>query len=145
MRRSLARLAAPTVLALWPLSEGDLRAQERTPAPTGAEVYFISPEDGARVAGPITVRFGLRKMGIAPAGVEHEGTGHHHLIIDADPPPVDEPIASEEQYRHFGGGQSEAIITLPPGAHTLQLLLGDHNHTPHDPPVMSQRITIHVD
>lgn len=119
-------------------------ALARTPAPPGAELYFISPRDGEVVESPVTVRFGLRGMGVAPAGVEHPDTGHHHLLIDADPPPPDRPLPADERHRHFGGGQTETTIELAPGVHTLQLVLGDHAHVPHDPPVVSERITITV-
>lgn len=116
-----------------------------TPAPEGARLYFLSPADGAVVRGPVTVRFGLSGMGVAPAGVEHENTGHHHLIIDAPLPPLDEPIPTDDNHLHFGGGQTEAVIVLPPGPHTLQLLLGDWSHVPHAPPVVSERIAIVVE
>lgn len=117
---------------------------ERTPAPEGARLYFISPEDGATVKSPVTVRFGLEGMGVAPAGVAHENTGHHHLIVDGGLPPLDRPIPKDATYRHFGGGQTETSVTLTPGTHTLQLILGDHAHFPHDPPVTSERITLTV-
>lgn len=122
-------------------------AQElpRTPAPEGASVYLISPTDGEAVASPVTVRFGLRGMGVAPAGVEAQGTGHHHLLIDTEVPSAGLPIPADDNHRHFGKGQTEAIIELAPGQHTLQLLLGDHLHIPHDPPVVSERITITVE
>jgi len=96
------------------------------------------------VTNPVTVRFGLSGMGVAPAGVEKAKTGHHHLLIDAAIPDVNAPIPKDDNYRHFGGGQTEATIRLSPGQHTLQLLLGDHNHIPHNPPVMSRKITITV-
>lgn len=115
-----------------------------TPAPAGATLYFVSPQDGAEVIGPVTVRFGLTGMGVAPAGVNLEKTGHHHLIIDADLPDLDQPIPSDDHYRHFGGGQTEVTLDLAPGQHTLQLLLGDFTHIPHNPPVKSERITITV-
>lgn len=116
----------------------------RTPAPTGVELYFISPQDGATLASPVRVRFGLKGMGIAPAGIAIADTGHHHLLIDAELPPLDRPIPADAQHVHFGKGQTEAEITLAPGIHRLQLLLGDHLHMPHEPPVMSRRITISV-
>lgn len=111
---------------------------------TGPQVYFISPGHGAHVTNPIQVIFGLRGMGIAPAGTDKAGTGHHHLIIDADLPPLDENIPMDENHVHFGGGQTETTIELPPGEHTLQLLLGDMNHIPHNPPLYSNKITIIV-
>jgi Domain of unknown function (DUF4399) len=107
-------------------------------------VYFLSPENGATVTSPFTVRFGLRGMGVAPAGVTNPNTGHHHLIIDADTPPENLPIANDEQHRHFGTGQTEVELTLPAGQHTLQLVLGDALHIPHQPPVVSEKITITV-
>lgn len=116
---------------------------ESPPAPA-PEVYFISPLDGERVRSPVTVRFGLRHMGVAPAGVEFPGTGHHHLIIDAPLPRLGEPVPADDHHRHFGKGQTEASIALPPGRHTLQLLMADHLHRPHDPPVHSAVITIEV-
>ncbi len=119
-------------------------AWAQTMAPAGANLYFITPSDGETVTSPVTVRFGLSGMGVAPAGVEKENTGHHHLIIDAPLPAMNEPVPKDENYRHFGGGQTQATITLAPGRHTLRLLLGDHNHYPHKPPVMSQEITVTV-
>lgn len=116
----------------------------RSTAPADAQLYFISPQDGATVASPLTVRFGLRGMGVAPAGIAMEKTGHHHLLIDVGLPSFDRPIPSDAQHVHFGKGQTEAEIELVPGTHRLQLLLGDHLHVPHDPPVMSERITITV-
>ena len=116
----------------------------QTPAPADAKLYFVSPQDGAEISGPVTVRFGLSGMGVAPAGVNLEKTGHHHLIIDADLPALDEPVPADDNYRHFGGGQTEVTLDLAPGRHTLQLLLGDFAHIPHDPPVKSERITITV-
>lgn len=109
-----------------------------------AEAYIISPRDGETVDSPFVVRFGLRGMGVAPAGVEMPGTGHHHLIIDAPLPPAGQPIPADERHRHFGKGQTETELSLPPGEHTLQLLLGDHTHVPHDPPVSSPRVTVRV-
>ena len=116
----------------------------RSPAPANVELYFLSPKDGETVASPVTVRFGLRGMGVAPAGVAMENTGHHHLLIDADPPPFDQPVPADANHVHFGKGQTEAVVTLVPGRHKLQLLLADHLHMPHDPPVMSKPITITV-
>ena len=108
------------------------------------ELYFVTPADGAVVESPVRIVFGLRGMGVAPAGVEREGTGHHHLIIDAPLPMAGKPIPADENHRHFGGGQTETLLELPPGEHTLQLVLGDHHHIPHEPPVFSKRITITV-
>ncbi|MEJ2760909.1 MAG: DUF4399 domain-containing protein [Gammaproteobacteria bacterium] len=116
-----------------------------TPAPDNAQAYIITPRDGETVHNPVTVRFGLKNMGVAPAGVDVANTGHHHLLIDTGTPPLDRPVPSDAHHRHFGGGQTETTLELAPGTHTLQLLLGDKNHIPHDPPVMSERITIHVE
>jgi hypothetical protein len=117
----------------------------RKPAPTGAMAYIIEPADGARVTSPVRVVFGLKGIGVAPAGVERNDAGHHHLLVDA-PLPADLglPIANDEHYRHFGGGQTEVELTLAPGRHTLQMLLGDHLHIPHDPPIASSVVTIEV-
>ena len=120
-------------------------AQERTASPAGAEVYFITPKEGATVSSPVTIQFGLKGMGVAPAGVKFENSGHHHLLIDTDAPTdASMPLPTTDNVRHFGKGQTEASIELKPGKHTLQLLLGDQNHTPHNPPVVSKKITITV-
>jgi hypothetical protein len=117
----------------------------RTPAPENAEANIIWPTDGTVIhGGKFWVRMGLRNMGVSPKGVKLANTGHHHLLIDADLPPMDEQIPSDRNHLHFGAGESEARIELPPGKHTLQLLLGDHDHIPHDPPVHSKKITIIV-
>ncbi len=112
----------------------------------GTRLYIISPADGATVKSPFTVRFGLAGMGVAPAGVARERTGHHHVLIDTDPKDLDltQPLPASEKVRHFGGGQTEAQLELPPGRHTLQLVLGDENHVPFDPPLVSEKITIRV-
>jgi hypothetical protein len=133
------------VLAALALGVAAAAGLPRTPAPKDVELYIISPKDGATVKSPVTVRFGLRGMGIAPAGVPMENTGHHHLLIDAAPPPFDQPVPADANHLHFGKGQTEASVTLTPGKHTLQLLLADHLHVPHDPPVMSKPITITVE
>src|SRR5579862_2457352 len=118
-------------------------AEERTPAPAGAEAYIISPKDGAHVHAPVLVQFGLKGMGIAPAGIKFDNTGHHHLLIDSDPPAnLGAPLPATDKLVHFGKGQTETSLTLTPGKHTLQLLLADLNHIPHDPPVISKKITI---
>lgn len=113
-------------------------------APANAEVYFISPADGDEIEGDVTVVFGLRNMGVAPAGVTLDHTGHHHLLINEPEVAMDRSLPATEQIIHFGGGQTEATLSLPAGTHTLQLLLGDALHQPHDPPVMSEKITITV-
>ncbi|HEX5057094.1 MAG TPA: DUF4399 domain-containing protein [Gammaproteobacteria bacterium] len=120
-------------------------APTAAPATPAATAYIISPADGAEVTSPFVVQFGLKGMGIAPAGVEFANTGHHHLLIDvAELPPKGKPIPADETHRHFGKGQTETELSLPPGRHTLQLLLGDHLHIPQDPPVTSAKITITV-
>ena len=136
-----ALLAASPVLA------------QGTMSPEGAMVYFVSLEDGATVSSPVTVNFGLSGMGVAPAGTEKENTGHHHLLIDR--PPLGEgefgaeefelALPNDDNHKHFGGGQTEITLDLAPGQHTLQLVLGDHGHVPHDPPVVSDVITITVE
>jgi hypothetical protein len=120
-------------------------AQERTPSPAGAEVYIISPKDGAKVHAPVLVQFGLKGMGIAPAGVKFDNSGHHHLLIDTDPPTdLSAPLPATDKIVHFGKGQTETTLNLAPGKHTLQLLLADQSHIPHSPPVLSPKITITV-
>ena len=116
----------------------------RIASPVGSRVYFISPKDGATVTSPVTVRFGLSGMGIAPAGIAMENTGHHHLLIDTAPPPFDQPVPADAKHLHFGKGQTEAVVPLAPGRHRLQLLLADHLHMPHDPPVVSDPVTVTV-
>ncbi len=116
----------------------------RSPAPANAKVYFIEPKDGAEFSGPVTVKMGLVGMGVAPAGVEKKDTGHHHILVNqklADPMG---PLPADDKHRHFGAGQTETALTLAPGKHTLQLILGDHNHIPHNPLVASDVITITV-
>jgi hypothetical protein len=131
--------------ALGHSQEASAPATPRTLSPDGALVYFLSPENGATVTSPVTVRFGLRGMGVAPAGVTAPNTGHHHLLIDvADLPPDNLPIPNDANHRHFGLGQTETELTLEPGRHTLQLVLGDALHAPHQPPVRSEKITITV-
>lgn len=119
-------------------------AGARTASPKGAEVYFHYPLDDIRVPQRFTVRIGLRGMGVAPSGVAKAGTGHHHLLIDVDKVDLNQPIPSDYNHIHLGNGQTEVVLTLAPGTHTLQLLLADHAHVPHVPPVMSKKITIYV-
>jgi hypothetical protein len=129
-------------------SSAALSQTTRTPSPSGARVYFISPANGATIKGPVKVVMGLSGMGIAPAGVDIPNTGHHHLMVNA---PADLKIdmsvglPADAVHRHFGMGQTETVLTLPPGKHTLQLLLADKAHIPHNPPVMSETITITVE
>ncbi len=126
---------------------------QQTPAPEGASVYFVALEDGATVSSPVTVNFGLTGMGVAPAGTEVENTGHHHLLVNRAPfgegefgaEEVELALPNDENHRHFGGGQTEVTIDLPPGTHTLQLVVGDAGHVPHDPPIVSDVITITVE
>jgi hypothetical protein len=115
-----------------------------TPSPPGAEVYFDELKDGATIPSKLTVHFGLRNMGVAPAGADRPNSGHHHLLIDADLAPLDQPIPNDFNHLHFGGGQTETELTLKSGEHTLQLLMGDKDHIPHTPPVMSPRIKVRV-
>jgi Domain of unknown function (DUF4399) len=126
-----------------------LAQAQRTGGPSrsgpGAEVYFIDLKDGANVPAKLKLFFGLRNMGIAPAGSDRENSGHHHLLVDTELPALDKPIPNDFNHLHFGGGQTEAEITLKPGQHTLQLLMGDKDHIPHTPPVMSQRIRVRVE
>ena len=132
--------------ALFAVSCGGAIAQERTPAPSGVELYIIAPKDGAKVKGPVVVQFGLKGMGVAPAGIQMENTGHHHLFVDTElPTDLTKPIpAIDGKVIHFGKGQTETTLTLAPGKHSLQLLLGDHLHIPHNPPVESKKINITV-
>ena len=116
----------------------------RKPAPADARVYFVGLDDGSVLPQKATIRFGLVNMGVAPAGIDRPNTGHHHLLIDTKLPPLDEPIPNDFNHLHFGAGQTEAIVTLSPGRHTLQLLLGDENHVPHNPPIMSKPIRVYV-
>lgn len=112
-------------------------------SPMGAKVYIISPVDGDVVDSTVTVRFGLRGMGVSPAGMNKAKTGHHHLMVDGKKlPALDKPMGKEVM--HFGGGQTEKTIELSKGTHTLQLILGNHLHIPHNPPVISEKITITV-
>lgn len=117
---------------------------QRRPAPEGAVAYIISPSDGETVQSPFRVVFGLRGAGVAPAGIERADAGHHHLLIDTDAPSLDAPIPADEQHVHFGLGQTETELNLPPGEHRLRLLLGDHLHIPHDPPLLSAPVTVRV-
>ena len=142
MKTAIAGTLACVLLITMP----DAVAQTpRTPAPANAEAYFIWPTDGTVVQGRrLWVRMGLRNIGVAPKGVALPNTGHHHLLIDTELPTLAEPIPSDRNHLHFGAGETEARIELPPGRHTLQMLVGDQNHVPHDPPVRSESITIIV-
>tara|TARA_B000000477_G_scaffold66015_1_gene55292 strand:- start:146 stop:565 length:420 start_codon:yes stop_codon:yes gene_type:complete len=108
------------------------------------KVYFINLEDGDRVESPFLIQFGLSGMGIAPAGTDRSNTGHHHLLINVDDIDLSKPIPSSSNHIHFGGGQTESLVDLMPGDYSMQLVLGDMTHTPHNPPIISQRINITV-
>ena len=142
--RFLSALTAMAVLAVGGAAFSDGHGLERTPAPKGVSLYILSPHAGETVSGPVTVRFGLSGMGVAPAGVQNPKTGHHHLVLDAPLPDMGKPIPNDANYRHFGGGQTQVTLDLAPGEHTLQLVLGDHLHIPFDPPIVSDPITIQV-
>lgn len=132
MGPSLAVLAAPALAG-------------PTPAPKGAYLYFIAPHDHQKVHSPFRCVFGLRDMGVAPAGVKKLNTGHHHLLIDVtEPLDPNLPIPQDKKHLHFGLGQTETLVELPKGRHTLQLVLGDADHIPFDPPVVSKKIHIIV-
>jgi hypothetical protein len=144
MTTSRVRVAALSLAALC--LAGVVAAQiAKTKSVDGARAYIISPKTGETVTSPVTVQFGLKGMGVAPAGVNTASTGHHHLLIDIDPlPDLNGPLAATDRIRHFGGGQTEVDLTLAPGRHTLQLVLADYLHTPHDKPIVSEKITITV-
>ncbi len=143
------RFAAAALLALATTAPA---FAEGTPAPAEARVYFVNLEDGASVQSPVLVQFGLSGMGVAPAGTERDNTGHHHLLVnrapfgegDGDADMKLYGVAADDNHLHFGGGQTETTLELPAGTHTLQLVLGDLNHAPHDPVVQSEQITITV-
>ena len=140
-RITITLLSAALLAPIGVLADGHM-----SKAPANAEVYFVMPSDGDTVQSPFTVVFGLRNMGVAPAGVDKEGTGHHHLLIDTDlPSDMSQPLPATDSVKHFGGGQTETEISLEPGTHTLQLLLGNYAHVPHSEPVVSEKITITVE
>ncbi len=134
------------VFSLAALAAGSFALAQipKTPSPAGAKVYFIQPRDGATVKSPVEVVMGLSGMGIAPAGIDSPDTGHHHVLIDVDKLNPEVAVPADDKHRHFGRGQTETRLELAPGKHTLQLVLGDRNHVPHNPPVMSPKITITV-
>lgn len=113
-------------------------------AAPGSSLYFANLKNGETVSSPVVIQFGLRGMGVAPAGIEKAGTGHHHLLVDVAELDVNAPIPTSDQHRHFGLGQTEVSLEMKPGQHTLQLLMGDQNHIPHHPVVISERITVTV-
>ena len=132
------------VIAAFAVASHAFAQVPKTASPAGAKVYFLAPENGATIMGPVKVVMGLSGMGVAPAGVDSPDTGHHHILIDADAVNMDMPVPVDDKHRHFGKGQTEASLDLPSGKHTLQLVLADKNHIPHNPPVMSEKITITV-
>ncbi len=134
------------LIAIAMLLAGSAAIAGDTPSVKGAQVYFINLKNGNTVSSPLLIQFSLSGMGIAPAGVDKPKTGHHHLIIDEklEGEELQYAIPSDENHMHFGGGQTEALIKLPLGKHTLQIVLGDLSHVPHNPPVMSERITVYV-
>lgn len=138
-------LATCGLLAAVTLAAPVMAETSRTPAPPGASVSILEPAAGATVGQTFTVMFGLEGMSVAPAGSDAPASGHHHLLVDvAEMPAMDQPLPATDNIRHFGKGQTETEISLPPGQHTLQLLLGDKNHVPHQPPLLSEKITITV-
>jgi hypothetical protein len=141
---------AEPVAAEEPAAEAPAAAEQpaalpRTSAPEGASVFFITPADGDTVSSPVAIEFGIEGMSVVAAGVNEEHSGHHHLIVDADLPNMGLPIPADNNYIHFGDASTSTELELAPGEHTLRLLLGDHLHIPHDPPVMSDSITIVVE
>ncbi|MFW2403850.1 MAG: DUF4399 domain-containing protein [Gammaproteobacteria bacterium] len=120
-------------------------ALQRSPAPPGATVFIISPANGSTVSSPLSVKFGISGMSVAPAGQHTPNTGHHHLLIDTELANPDAPVPADAQHVHYGKGQTETSIELEPGQHTLQLVLGDGNHVPHQPPIVSKVVTITVE
>ncbi len=136
-------LKVSVVMLFLLVSSAQAGESQRAPSPEGARLYIISPANGETVNKMVTVKFGLQGMGVSPAGLDKAATGHHHLIINGDAlPDLNKPMGSEVM--HFGGGQTEKTIELPKGKHTLQLILGDHRHIPHNPPVISEKITVYV-
>lgn len=144
MIRMLVRVMALS-LAFAPVFAGNPRADERNPAPKGAKVFFLDLKDGQTIPVKSTIHFGISGMDLAAAGSSRPHTGHHHLLIDTELPALDQPIPSDFNHIHFGRGQDDMELSLTPGEHTLQLLLGDGNHVPHDPPVASELIHVFVD
>ena len=142
---SMGAAAAPTAPAKVTASMPALSTgYKKVAAAPEAKVYFVNLTNGATVSNPVKVVFGLSGMGVAPAGVEKAGTGHHHLLVDVAEWDANNPLPANDNFRHFGLGQTETSVTLPPGTHTLQMVLADQNHIPHHPVVASERITITV-
>jgi hypothetical protein len=140
----IQRTASLALAAVFLALASNVTAEPK-PSPEGAKVYILWPPDGAVIpGGKFWLRMGLVGAGIAPAGIDKPNTGHHHLLIDTELPPMDREIPNDKNHLHFGGGLTEARLELPPGRHTLQLLLGDADHVPHNPPLMSNKITVIV-
>ena len=117
-----------------------------SPSPSGADVFFLEPGNGTTLTSPVTLKFGIAGMTIAPAGDNTENSGHHHLLINMDElPSMDLPLPATDQLIHFGAGQTETTLDLEPGQYTFQLVLGNYLHVPHNPPVVSKKITITVE
>jgi hypothetical protein len=147
MNRLYSALAVLACLAAMAAGAQAPEEQEQpgpAPAPEDAQVYLIAPSGGAATLGAITVVIGLRGMGIAPAGVRHENTGHFHLVVDGEPPPPDEPIPDDDRHIHLDGGETQTMLELEPGSHTVQVIFADHRHIPHEPPLMSEKVTFEV-
>ena len=138
------RGAAMAILAGLLLTAPSAARTQQQAMPEDARVHILWPEDGQTIRGGFWVRMGLSGAGIAPAGVAKAGTGHHHILVDAPLPPLDQPVPNDRNHLHFGLGQTEARLDLPPGRHTLQLLLADENHLPHQPSLYSKQITVTV-
>ena len=140
----MKKLLFVSTVVMAAAASGAMAQVAKKKAPDNAMVYFQSPKDGETVSSPFTVRFGLKGMGVAPAGIDQPNTGHHHLLVDLDKADLNAALPVTDNIKHFGAGQTETELTLPPGKHTLQLVVGDHLHIPHEKPVMSQKITITV-
>ena len=152
MKQILFSLMAGGLIATPALADDKAKKIPRTPSPKGAKVIIISPKDGRTVKGKVRVVFGLRGMGVCPAGLvlpdgkPKENTGHHHLLLDTEKlPAMNLPLVASKTLLHYGGGQTETVLELPPGKHTLQLVFADFAHNPHDPPLVSKKITITVE
>ena len=137
--------SAPAEAETMAETEAPAAVLERTASADGARVFFISPTDGDTVSNPVRVEFGIEGMDVVRAGVDEPHSGHHHLLINTGLPDLTMPIPADDQHIHFGDGSTSTEITLPPGEHTLSMLLGDYRHIPHDPPLVSETITITVE
>ncbi|KFN44893.1 DUF4399 domain-containing protein [Arenimonas oryziterrae] len=142
MNRMSHRVLGLSLLSLALVGTAVADGLPRSPSAPDAEVYFISPKSGSVISGEVTIRFGLRGMGVAPAGTQVENTGHHHLIIDSPLPDLNQPIPMDDKHLHFGKGQTEVTLKLPAGKHTLQLVFADGSHVPHTPPLVSEQIRL---